>query len=128
MFCARGDRGMLAGLDRVLLGRQTEGIPAHRMQHVEAAHAFVAGEDVRRRVALRMADVQARAARIGEHVEDVVFRFRGIEIRFAGIRSVKRAALFPDGLPFRLNLIEWIRFAAVRSSVGIRNTGKQERN
>src|ERR1051326_8465726 len=27
---------MLAGLDRVLLGRQAERVPAHRMEHVEA--------------------------------------------------------------------------------------------
>ena len=70
---------MLARLDGVLLGRQAERIPAHRMQDVEAAEPFVARQDVRGGVALRMADVQTRAARIGKHVEDVKFRFAGIE-------------------------------------------------
>ena len=109
---ARCDRRMLAGLDRILFRGQSEGIPAHRMQNIAAAHAFVAREDIGRRVTLRMANMQSRAARIRKHVEDVKFRFRGIEIFLAGIRSVKRAALFPDGLPFRLKPIEWIRFAS----------------
>ena len=62
---------MLAGLDGVLLGGQAERVPAHRMQYVEAARAAVAGEDVRGGVAFRMPDVQTRAARIREHVQDV---------------------------------------------------------
>ena len=33
---------MLAGLDRVLLRRQAERVPAHRMQHIEALHPLVA--------------------------------------------------------------------------------------
>ena len=64
---------MLAGLDGVLLGRQAERIPAHRMQHVEAARATIARENIRGRVALGMSDMQARAARIRKHVEDVKF-------------------------------------------------------
>jgi hypothetical protein len=35
----RRRRGMLPGLDRVLLGGQAERVPAHRVQHVVAAHA-----------------------------------------------------------------------------------------
>ena len=42
-----------AGLDRVLLGGQAEGVPAHRVQHVEAAHALVARDRVGADVALR---------------------------------------------------------------------------
>src|SRR2546422_442408 len=34
-------RGMHAGLHRELLGRQSERVPADRVQDVEAAHAFV---------------------------------------------------------------------------------------
>ena len=65
---------MLAGFDSVLLGGQAERIPAHRMQHVEAARAAVARQNVRGRVAFRMPDVQSRAARIRKHVEDVELR------------------------------------------------------
>jgi hypothetical protein len=65
---------MLAGLDGVLLGGQAERVPAHRMQHVEALRAFVARQNVRGGVAFGMPDVQARAARIRKHVEDVKFR------------------------------------------------------
>ena len=51
---------MLPGLDGILLGRQAKCVPAHRVQDVEAAQAFVASEDVGGRVAFRMPDVQAR--------------------------------------------------------------------
>ena len=39
--------------------------------------------------------------------------YRGIEVRFAGVRRMKKLALVPDGLPFRLNLVERVWFAAV---------------
>ena len=77
MFCCGGDARVRAGLDGVLLGGQAEGVPAHRVQHVEAAHPLVAGQDVGGGVALGMADVQAGAAGVGEHVEDVVLRLVG---------------------------------------------------
>jgi hypothetical protein len=69
-------RRMGAGLDRVLFRRQAEGIPADRMQDIESLRALVTGDDVRRRVPLGMADVQAGARRIRKHVEHVVFRLR----------------------------------------------------
>src|SRR5690606_12559449 len=58
------DLRMRAGPDRVLLGRQPEGVPADRMQHVEPAHALVASDDIGSRIAFRMTDVQAVSARI----------------------------------------------------------------
>src|SRR4029453_15361551 len=67
----RRPRGMLPGLDRVLLGRQAEGVPAHRVQHVMAAHAPGARQDVSGGVPLRMTAGQSDAGRVGEHVEDV---------------------------------------------------------
>ena len=66
------------------------------MQDVEAAHAFVAGDDVRGGVAFGMADVQAGAARIGEHVEDVVFRLGRIESSSPGFGAWKAARFIPD--------------------------------
>ena len=66
----RGPR-MGAGLLGVLLGGQPEGVPAHRVHDAVAPHAAVAADDVGGRIALRMADVQAVAAGIGEHVQDI---------------------------------------------------------
>ena len=62
---------MLAGLDRILLGRQPEGVVPHRVEHVPAAHAHEPGVDVGADVAERMPDVQPRTARVREHVVDV---------------------------------------------------------
>ena len=61
---------MRAGLHRVLLGRQAEGVEAQRVQHIAAGHPVVPGVDVGRDVAQRVTDVQALARRVGEHVLD----------------------------------------------------------
>ena len=66
--------GMLSGLDRVLLGGQAKCVPAHRMKDVEAAHAFVARDDVGRGVAFGMSDVQARRRSDTGTYRDVEFR------------------------------------------------------
>ena len=109
----RGDRRMLTGFDRVLLRGQTERVPAHWVQDVEAAHAFIARDDVSRRVAFRMPNVQPRPARVRKHIEHIEFWLRRIETFLAGVGPVKKLALVPDGLPFRLNLVERIWFAAL---------------
>ena len=57
-----------AGLHRVLLGGQPEGVEPQRVQHVTAGHPEVAGVDVGGDVAQRVADVQSVAGRIGKHV------------------------------------------------------------
>jgi hypothetical protein len=56
--------------------------------------------------------VQAGGARIREHSEHVELRLLGIEIPLVRIIHVKKLTLIPDRLPLRLDLIEWIRFAA----------------
>jgi hypothetical protein len=58
-------------LDGELLGRQAEGVEAHRVQHVEAAHPLEAGVDVGGDVSERVTDVQPDPRGVGEHVEDV---------------------------------------------------------
>ena len=78
-IAGRGDARMLAGFDGVLLCWQTECIPTHRVKHVVALHAVEAGENVRGRVAFDMADMKSVSTGIWEHVEDVVFRTRGVE-------------------------------------------------
>ena len=64
------DPGMDAGGDGVLLGRQPEGVVAQRVQHVVARHAHEAAVDVGADVPQRVADVQAGARGVGEHVHD----------------------------------------------------------
>src|SRR4051812_45200233 len=56
------DAGMLVAADRMLLGRQAKGIPPHGMQHVATPHAQIARENIGRRIAFGMADMQAGAA------------------------------------------------------------------
>jgi hypothetical protein len=58
-----------------VLGRQAEGVPAHRVQHVEALGALVARDHVAHRIVADMAHMDA-PRRIGEHLEHVVFRAR----------------------------------------------------
>ena len=65
--------GMGAVLDRGVLGRQAEGVPAERMQHVEAAHPLHARDDVADHVVADVADVRV-PRRVGEHLEAVELR------------------------------------------------------
>ncbi len=60
-----------AGFDGVLFGWQAEGVPAHGMQHIVAAHALIAAPDIRGGIALGVAYVQAVPRRIGEHVQHI---------------------------------------------------------
>src|SRR4029453_13263398 len=110
---ARRDCRVLATFDRVLLRRETERVPAHRMQDIESTHALVTRDDIRGSITFGMADMQACAARVGKHVEDVKFRLRGIEAFLTGIERVKELSLFPDGPPFWFELVEWIRITAL---------------
>ncbi len=79
---------MLAGLDGELFGWESESVPSHRMQNVEAAHPLVTSEDVGGGVSLHMADVQPLAARIRKHVEHVILGLCCVE---AGIPWIGRA-------------------------------------
>ena len=66
-----GRAGVGARLLGVLLGRQAEGVPAHRVQNALAPHPLEAADDVGGRIAFRVADVQSLPARVGKHVQDV---------------------------------------------------------
>ena len=98
----RGDPRVDPGLDRVLLRRQAEGIPAHRVEHVEAAHPLHARHDVGGDVALEVTDVEPRARWIREHVEAVELRAPGHP------RGAERGVLVPVALPARLDFCEGI--------------------
>ena len=88
-------------LHRGVLGRQAESIPAHRMQHVEALGPLHPGQHVAHGVVADMAHVDA-PRRIGEHLQDVVFRARRIGL------GAEHAALRPDLLPLRLGGAEGV--------------------
>ena len=81
----RGDGGVRARLDGILLGRKAEGVPAHRMEDVKAPHALVAAEDVRRRVPLGMPHVKPGARRIRKHVEAVELLALAVRVRLEGL-------------------------------------------
>ena len=95
-----GDGRVLAGVDRVLLGGQPEGVEAERVQHVAAAHALVAAEHVGADVAQWMPHVQPDAAGIGEEVEQVELGPRG----GARILGAEGAFSLPALLPAPLDL------------------------
>src|SRR5689334_22758262 len=120
---------MLPRFDCVLLRWQTKRVPPHWMQDIEALHPFVARDDVRGCVTFRMTYVQSSPAWVWKHVEYVEFFLRRIEIFFTGIWRVENIAFVPNGLPFRLDLMERIWFTAVASHTGkSRNHKARERN
>ena len=69
----------LAGLDRVVLGRQPEGVVAHRVHDPIAATAPEVGDCVAHRVGLQVADV-GLARGVGQHLEHVALGLRRIEL------------------------------------------------
>ena len=92
-FAGRG-----ALLARRVLRRQAEGVPSHRVQHVEAASALVARHHVAHRVVAHVAHVDAPRG-IGKHLQHVVFRLGG-----GLVARGEDPALLPDPLPVRLRL------------------------
>ena len=96
---------VLAGLHGVLLGGQAEGVVAQGVQDVVAAHHPEAADHVGGDVAQRVADVQARAGGVREHVHDeeglarARVAARTVRERARRVRGVERAALGPPVLP-----------------------------
>ena len=83
---ALGDDG---GVDVVLhgevLGGQTEGIPAHGVQHIVAVFTALAAYHVQRGVAAGMADVQARTRRIRELHKGIELGFFVVDLNMEGL-------------------------------------------
>ncbi len=104
-----GDRGRCRdarvhpGLDRMVLGRQAEGVVAHRVQHQVAEAATEVRDRVADRVHLEVTDVRL-AARVRKHLEHV----RGQRRRLAGcgriVGNLPRALVRPHRLPAGLDL------------------------
>ena len=99
-------------LDGRVLGGQAEGVPAHRMQHVEAAHALHASHDVANGVVAHVAHVH-RAAGVREHFQDVVFWFGGVSFRF------KHTFFGPTLLPLGLYFLRVVAARRSRTRCGL---------
>ncbi len=78
--------------DGGVLGRQAKSVPAHGVQHIEAAHPLIARQRVPNGIVPDMPDVQ-RARRIGQHLEHVKLRARGV--LFGLIQFFRTPALVP---------------------------------
>ncbi len=96
-------RGVAGIVARGVLRRHAEGVPPHRMQHVEALGPLVARHHVAHRVVAHMAHVDA-AAGIGKHLQHVIFGAG------AAIAGAKNPALVPDFLPLGLGLAGVVAF------------------
>ncbi len=125
-----GDARVLAGLHRVLLGREAERIEPHRVQHVVTGHAQVAGVDVGADEAQRVPDVQPVAARVGEHVEHEGLRLASHRLESVGqgagrVRGVVGAVGVPRGLPAGLDLVRDAAVVPVRRDIG-RTSGRAD--
>ncbi len=99
----------LPGLDRVVLGRQPEGVVAHRVDHLEAVAAAEVGDRVADGVALQVADV-GLSRRVGKHLQHVRLRLRGVEAGLPRVRDLPGLLLSPNLLPLPLDRL---RFVAV---------------
>ena len=94
----RGLARVLAGADRVVLGRQAEGVVAHGVQHAHAVAAAEVGDRVADRVVLQVPDVRL-AAGVGQHLEHV-----GLLAPVGLVGHLPGALVVPDALPARLDL------------------------
>ena len=85
-------------LDRRVFRRQTEGVPAHGLQHVLAQHPLIAADHVADGVVAHMAHVQP-AGRVGEHAQAIEGLFTGL------LGDLKAAGVFPVLLGFLFYLV-----------------------
>ena len=91
------------GLDRVVLGGQSERVVPHRMKDPPARPAPEVRDRVPQRVVLQMADVRL-AARVGQHLQDVGLVAR-ILARGELVRDLPGALARPHVLPLGLDLL-----------------------
>ena len=124
---------VLARLDRVVLGRQAEGVVTHRMHDAKAAAAAEVGDRVADRIGLQVPDVRL-ARRVGQHLQHVALRLGCVELRGAGVRNHPRVLRLPDELPLALDRLGVValrcfglghRGASLRAAY-IRTRGKEK--
>ena len=92
--------GMRTRLDGVLLGGQTVGIVAHRVEHIEAFQPFVSCINIRGDIAQWVTYVQARTRGIREHIQDIEFRLIVVNINLIDF------VVAPILLPLFLDFVE----------------------
>jgi hypothetical protein len=90
-------------LDRGILRRQAERIPAHRVQHVETLGSHEARQHVAQRVIADMPDMDP-PGRVGEHLEHVIFRPRVV------VLGGEDRLFVPLALPVRLGFAGVVAF------------------
>ena len=84
-------------LDRVVLGRETEGVPADGIQDVPALQPALARYGIKSRVGTRMPHVQTLTRRVGELNQ-------GVELGLVRVGlGMENALVLPYLLPFRLD-------------------------
>ena len=101
-ICRRGNGRMLACLNRIVFSRQTESVPAHRMDHImTAVHHLVPGPDIRNDIASPMSYMKACAGRIRKHVKTII-------LRLLSVVDVDGMLLpFFSPLVFHFNVVIW---------------------
>jgi hypothetical protein len=90
-------------LDCGILCRHSESIPTHRMQHIEATGALVAGDNITKRIVAHMAHMDP-ARRVGKHFEHIIFRIR------TGIVRLVYLCFVPTTLPAAFRLFGIVPF------------------
>ena len=94
------DLGVDVVFQRVVFGGQAERVPTHGVQHVIAALALFARDDVQRRIAARVADMQPGRGRVREFDQGVELGFGMVDLGMEGV------FVLPDLLPFGFYLFE----------------------
>ena len=104
MFCV-GPQGRVAVvLDGGVFRRQPEGVPAHGVQHVEAAHLGVAGHHVADRCSCSHAPCGCRPTGTGTS------RARTSWAWHVFFRDLVQVGIFPGLLPTRFDLVRVVLF------------------
>ena len=101
VFLGRFGR-MSTGLNGILFGRQSEGIPTHGVKHIEAFAAFVTANDVGGGITFGMTNVQSGPGWVREHIQTVKFGFGKIVCR------LETLVVGPELLPPGFDLFEVI--------------------
>jgi hypothetical protein len=107
------------GLDGEVLGRQPEGVIAHRMQDMAPGAPVEVRDGVAERVVLQVADVRL-AARIRQHLEHV--GLLDVDVLVADLpRALARPDLLPLGLD-RARVVTSVGHQSLQVTCGARRT------
>ena len=91
--------GMDLILNRRILRRQAESVPAHGVQHRKPLGALIPRDDIAEGINPDMADMDEPRG-IGEHLQYIAF------VAASGRRRCEGTVLIPGGLPSRFDFLE----------------------